>query len=126
MGVGLDEAGLVEDRLIRCCAYGLGGARDVADEVRNHQARSEAGPVFVTAAHDDLGADPETDVPGRGLGQDTGHLVRRGYPPYRLSIASMTGGEALCSSDESRKVLAAIGEALDPSGILAPGRYRVT
>src|SRR5215217_3986034 len=81
VGVGLDEAGLVEDRLIRRCAYGFGGARDVADEVRDHQARSEASPMFVTATHDDLGADPETDVPGRGLGQDTGHLLRRGYPP---------------------------------------------
>src|SRR5215213_8239881 len=80
VGVGLDEAGLVEDWLIRRCAYGLGGARDVADEVRDHQARSEASPMFVTATHDDLGADPETDVPGRGLGQDTGHLLRRGYP----------------------------------------------
>ena len=40
--------------------------------------------MFVTAAHDNLGADLEADVPGRGLGQDTGHLVRRGYPPWVL------------------------------------------
>jgi 4-cresol dehydrogenase (hydroxylating) flavoprotein subunit len=54
-------------------------------------------------------------------------LARQGYPPYRLSIASMvgTGSEALRSRDASPDVLEALRSAMDPGHILAPGRYRV-
>ncbi len=57
----------------------------------------------------------------------TRSLAREGYPPYRLSIASMggTNDEALAARDDSAGVLDALGAALDPARIIAPGRYRV-
>jgi 4-cresol dehydrogenase (hydroxylating) flavoprotein subunit len=49
----------------------------------------------------------------------TEELLLRGYPPYRLNVASMTyatqGGYA--------DVLRSLKTALDPNDILAPGRY---
>ena len=50
----------------------------------------------------------------------TERLMERGYPAYRLNVASMNyavGGE------EYGKTITAIKTALDPYGILAPGRY---
>ena len=85
-------------------AHGFGGARDVADEVRNHQTRSEAATVFVTAAHYDPGADLEADVPGRGLGQDTGHFVRRAtrrVPGSRSVADSISADQSLLRTSYS-------------------------
>jgi 4-cresol dehydrogenase (hydroxylating) len=47
-------------------------------------------------------------------------LLARGYPPYRLNLASMG-----CVGDQSAYAgaLSALKAALDPHGILAPGRY---
>jgi 4-cresol dehydrogenase (hydroxylating) len=53
----------------------------------------------------------------------TERLVEQGYPPYRLNVASMnyaTGG-----SDHDA-VLRTIKSALDPNGVIAPGRYDAT
>jgi 4-cresol dehydrogenase (hydroxylating) len=47
-------------------------------------------------------------------------LLARGYPPYRLNIGSM----GLASTHDGYDVaLRALKNALDPAGILAPGRY---
>ncbi|MCA1651953.1 MAG: FAD-binding oxidoreductase [Acidobacteria bacterium] len=47
-------------------------------------------------------------------------LVERGYPPYRLNVSSM----GYMTGDASyARALEAIKSALDPNGILAPGRY---
>ena len=78
--VGLHESRLVEDGLVRGGADGLGGARDVADQIGNHKSRPEAGPVLVTATHYYLRAGLEPHLPGRIFGKDAGHLVRRGHP----------------------------------------------
>lgn len=57
----------------------------------------------------------------------TAATAAAGYPPYRSSIAAMTGPpvDALAPADDSARVLAAIRAALDPHAILAPGRYGV-
>jgi 4-cresol dehydrogenase (hydroxylating) len=46
-------------------------------------------------------------------------LIDAGYPPYRLSIASTD----LNATGEFGNVVRSIKRALDPNGILAPGRY---
>jgi 4-cresol dehydrogenase (hydroxylating) len=68
----------------------------------------------------------DRDVPGederalecyRALGEE---LLARGYPPYRLSVASMAGLDGQPAYD---RVVRSLKTALDPNGILAPGRY---
>jgi 4-cresol dehydrogenase (hydroxylating) flavoprotein subunit len=47
-------------------------------------------------------------------------LLAQGYPPYRLNVASMEYGH---TGGDYAAALQAIKAALDPKGILAPGRY---
>ena len=47
-------------------------------------------------------------------------LLARGYPPYRLTVRSMN---YLGTPSPTASALAAVKHALDPNGILAPGRY---
>jgi 4-cresol dehydrogenase (hydroxylating) len=51
-------------------------------------------------------------------------LVESGYPPYRLNVGSMSylAGQ----SEEYADTLRSLKQALDPNGILAPGRYEAT
>lgn len=48
-------------------------------------------------------------------------LLAAGYPPYRLGLQSMNALPA--GTDDTAAVLAQLKAALDPAGILAPGRY---
>ena len=48
-------------------------------------------------------------------------LLARGYPPYRLNVASMSLLES--ANPTYAEALSRIKNALDPNGILAPGRY---
>jgi 4-cresol dehydrogenase (hydroxylating) len=48
-------------------------------------------------------------------------LIEKGHLPYRLGIHSMRSLPA--AADDSESFLAALKRALDPAGILAPGRY---
>jgi 4-cresol dehydrogenase (hydroxylating) len=50
----------------------------------------------------------------------TESLIAAGYPPYRLNVRSM---EYLNGGGHYGKVLQSIKTALDPNGVLAPGRY---
>jgi 4-cresol dehydrogenase (hydroxylating) len=50
----------------------------------------------------------------------TGELLSRGYPPYRLNVAAM---DVLQEPAAYADALRALKGALDPAGILAPGRY---
>src|SRR5262249_35726633 len=50
----------------------------------------------------------------------TEELIARGYPPYRLNVRSMTYPHG---SHEYGAVIGKLKAALDPNGILAPGRY---
>jgi len=50
----------------------------------------------------------------------TARLLERGYPPYRLSLASMHHADA----DRSySRAVQSLKDALDPNRVLAPGRY---
>jgi 4-cresol dehydrogenase (hydroxylating) len=50
----------------------------------------------------------------------TREFIARGYPPYRLNVASMSDA---CFEGPYRDALASIKSALDPNRILGPGRY---
>ena len=50
----------------------------------------------------------------------TSTLLARGYPPYRLNVAAMDHLEEQADYADTMHVLK---QALDPRGILAPGRY---
>lgn len=50
----------------------------------------------------------------------TDALLRRGWPPYRLGVTSMA---IMAIREDHRRVGGLIKSALDPHGILAPGRY---
>jgi 4-cresol dehydrogenase (hydroxylating) len=69
----------------------------------------------------------DRDVPGedeRALAcyrQLSEAMIAKGYPPYRLSVASMTQVD---SGTTYGAALSAIRLALDPNGIMAPGRYQ--
>jgi 4-cresol dehydrogenase (hydroxylating) len=52
----------------------------------------------------------------------TEQLLEGGYPPYRLSVAAMG---YMDSGRDYAKVLQSIKSALDPNGILGPGRYEI-
>lgn len=68
----------------------------------------------------------DRDIPGQDEQAAACHdeLVdccsRAGYYPYRLGIRSMN---QISQSEGYRKVLRRIKNALDPEGVLAPGRY---
>ena len=47
-------------------------------------------------------------------------LMEAGYPPYRAGIQSMA---SLAEQHQNQPLLQSIKRALDPSNILAPGRY---
>ena len=96
MTVGLDEAGVIDDRRGRRDADGLGGARDVDDDARPDPARPERGAVLVAGPDDDTrpGGQPErlcgirpqvTDgIGGRGDRAETTDVEpRRGQHPRR-------------------------------------------
>lgn len=51
----------------------------------------------------------------------TDELMTRGYPPYRLNVGSMN--YLAPDEDGYTRVLRSLKQALDPQGILAPGRY---
>jgi 4-cresol dehydrogenase (hydroxylating) len=50
-------------------------------------------------------------------------LLARGYPPYRLNVASMS---SVSAQDPYADVLRRLKTVLDPNDILAPGRYEPT
>jgi 4-cresol dehydrogenase (hydroxylating) len=50
----------------------------------------------------------------------TEQLLARGYPPYRLNVASMSYSD---TGAPHSTVLKKIQRTLDPNGILSPGRY---
>ena len=62
-----------------------------------------------------------TSARWRAIEQLSEAMIARGYPPYRLSVASMTQVD---SGTTYGAALSAIRSALDPNGIMAPGRYQ--
>jgi len=51
-------------------------------------------------------------------------LLTAGYPPYRLNVGSMQYGAG--NSEEYADTLRRLKQALDPVGVLAPGRYEAS
>src|SRR5215211_3053460 len=94
MGVGLHQAGLVEDRLRGRYGNRLCCAGDVADAVRGDKTSSQASAVLVAAASYHPGAGFEPDLLGRVLRDGAGHLFSGDYPPEE-ALVDLGGGEHL-------------------------------
>jgi 4-cresol dehydrogenase (hydroxylating) len=68
----------------------------------------------------------DRDVPGEDAKavacyrEVTERLLMRGYPPYRLNVSAMEYGRA---GGHYMDVIRSLKKAVDPNGILAPGRY---
>ena len=68
----------------------------------------------------------DRDVPGEDFRamtcfeELTRELMSRGYPPYRANVASMSYADGAAAHVE---VVGRIKKALDPNGVLSPGRY---
>lgn len=73
--------------------------------------------ITISYDRDTEGEDARALACYRTLGQE---LMARGYPPYRLSVASMDQFEG---EPAFRQALSSIKQALDPRGVLSPGRY---
>jgi 4-cresol dehydrogenase (hydroxylating) len=73
--------------------------------------------ITISYDRDGPGEDERAFACYRALGE---RLLAHGYPPYRLSVGSM---DYMAAQPEYSRVLQSIKEALDPAGILAPGRY---
>jgi 4-cresol dehydrogenase (hydroxylating) len=65
----------------------------------------------------DAGADERAVLCHRTLSEQ---LQARGYPPYRLTVASMA---AMDEGPAHADLLRTLKAAMDPNGVLAPGRY---
>lgn len=79
--------------------------------------RSTVTTIAITYDRDQAGEDERATACYNALTQ---RLIEAGYPPYRLSVAAMG---YMDSGDGYAQVLRSIKTALDPNGILAPGRY---
>jgi 4-cresol dehydrogenase (hydroxylating) len=79
--------------------------------------RMLVGIIAITYDRDVPGDDAKALACHRTL---TELLAARGYPPYRLNVASMDLSE---SSRAYSDLVQSIKDAVDPNNILAPGRY---
>lgn len=79
--------------------------------------RSAIAIITISYDRSDVGADVRALGCYRAL---TADLLARGYPPYRVNVASM---DLVDDSGSHAEAIRAIKFAVDPRGILAPGRY---
>jgi len=79
--------------------------------------RATVSTVAITYDRDVPGEDDRADRCYRALLEE---LLRRGYPPYRLSVGSM---QYAATGGTYEAVMQAIKKTLDPNGVLSPGRY---
>jgi 4-cresol dehydrogenase (hydroxylating) len=79
--------------------------------------RSTITTIALTYDRDVEGEDERAMKAYRAL---TETLIKRGYPPYRLSVAGMDLGD---TGGDYSVALRSIKAALDPGAILSPGRY---
>jgi 4-cresol dehydrogenase (hydroxylating) len=83
---------------------------------------TERSLICVTTISFDRAVPGEDERAARCYEEVTGELLARGYPPYRLNVSSM---QHAASDEPYTRVLGRLKAALDPNGILAPGRYQV-
>jgi 4-cresol dehydrogenase (hydroxylating) flavoprotein subunit len=79
--------------------------------------RSAICVITISYDRDEAGEDERALECYRALSEQ---LLARGYPPYRLNVASMG---SVSAQDAYADVLRSLKDTLDPKGILAPGRY---
>ena len=79
--------------------------------------RSAICVITISYDRDEAGEDVRALECYRALSEQ---LLARGYPPYRLNVSSMS---SVSAQDPYADVLRSLKAALDPKGILAPGRY---
>ena len=82
--------------------------------------RSAIGVITIGYDRDTPGDDARALACYRRL---TADLTSSGYPPYRLNVASM---DLLARDGAVEAALRALRNALDPNGVIAPGRYQPT
>jgi 4-cresol dehydrogenase (hydroxylating) len=81
---------------------------------------NERSLIFIITISYDRAIPREDDRALRCYKTLTSELLKRGYPPYRVNVASMALVEGVSPSDQMVRDLKGV---LDPNGILAPGRY---
>jgi 4-cresol dehydrogenase (hydroxylating) flavoprotein subunit len=81
--------------------------------------RSTVTTIAITYDREQSGEDDRAIACYHAL---TKELLDAGYPPYRLSVAAMG---YMDSEGGYSNVLQSIKKALDPNGILGPGRYEI-
>jgi 4-cresol dehydrogenase (hydroxylating) len=79
--------------------------------------RSTISTISLTYDRDVPGEDERAAACYRDI---TGQLLDRGYPPYRLNTMAMDYGRV---DGAYKALIQSIRRAVDPNGILAPGRY---
>ena len=79
--------------------------------------RSAICVITISYDRDEAGEDERALECYRALSEQ---LLARGYPPYRLNVASMS---AVSAQGGYADVLRSLKAVLDPNGVLAPGRY---
>jgi len=82
---------------------------------------TERSSICVTTISYDRGVAGEDERALQCYKTLTEELLARGYPPYRLNVASMG---YLGANPEYSRVLCSLKSAFDPRGILASGRYQ--
>jgi 4-cresol dehydrogenase (hydroxylating) len=79
--------------------------------------RAVACVISISYDRNEPGQDEQAMACYRHLQQD---LTSHGYYPYRLGIQAMS---ELSEQDGQSQLVRALKDALDPNGVLAPGRY---
>ena len=79
--------------------------------------RAAACVISISYDRHEAGQDEQAMACYRHLQQE---LTSHGYYPYRLGIQAMS---ELSAQDGQSQLVRALKDALDPNGVLAPGRY---
>src|SRR5262249_14831678 len=82
---------------------------------------TERSLICVTTISFDRDVPCEDERAFRSSEELTERPLARGYPPYRMNVSSM---HHATTQDAHAALLTRLKAALDPNGVLAPGRYQ--